>query len=232
MTADVIVPWRAGCPYRELVWAWVRPRIERFGWPVTVAEHGDGPWIKASTVMPAIEASNADVVVVHDADCLAPALPAAVCAVQSGAPWAMPHLLVHRLTRVATAEVLAGAPVEDQPVEQPPYAGVMSGGVIVLRRDVALDTPMDARFQGWGGEDHSWGYALAALHGDPWRGTDPLYHLWHPPADRIDRFNGSYPSQALHRRYFAARNDRPAMRALVEDGRRQWPSKSSSTATP
>lgn len=232
MSVEVVVPWLPGCPYREAAWAWLRPRLEALGWPVVVATHGDGPWVKASVVMPAVEASAADVIVMADADCWTPGLFDAVAAVEAGASWAMPHTLVHRLTEGATVRLLAGGvpwSLEAFACEQPPYPGVWSGGVVVARRDVLLDVPMPI-VEGWGSEDHCWGWALACLHGgDPWQAPDPLYHLWHPPAERIDRMNGSYPAQALRRQYFAARNDRPAMRALVEAGRRQWQPRSSST---
>jgi hypothetical protein len=198
---------------------------------VTVAEHGGGPWVKASAVMPAVVASTADVIVCCDADCLVGDLTAAVIVVEAGAPWAMPHTLVHRLSQIGTAAVLAGADVDGQPLEQPPYPGVWSGGVLVARRDVLLNVPMPT-VEGWGSEDHAHGWALACFYGDPWQAPDPLFHLWHPPAPRIDRMNGSYPAQALRRRYFDARYDRPAMRALVDEEARRWQPGSPSTGPP
>jgi hypothetical protein len=199
---------------------------------VVVAEHGDGPWVKASVVMPAVEASTAGVAIVHDADVIVTeqGLRTAVAAVEAGASWAMPHTLVHRLTQASTARLMATGVLDDE-CEQHPYPGVWSGGVTVIRRDVALTVPMP-RVEGWGGEDHCWGWALGTLYHDPPQAPDPLFHLWHPPAKRIDRMNGSYPSQQLRRRYFAARNDRPAMRALVEEERRWLRPRSRSTANP
>jgi hypothetical protein len=229
VTVEVVVPWRAGCPHRETALAWL---LDRLG-PVTLAEAPDGPWCKAQTIMPAIRASTADIVVVHDADVWCDAIPDAVAAVEAGALWAVPHLHVNRLTEPATAAYLAGADPATLTLEQERYVGVLSGGIVVVRRHVAVDTPMDATFQGWGGEDHSWGYALSTLHGNPWRGHADLWHLWHPPADRLNRRIGSYPSEQRRRRYFAAMNDRPAMRALVEEGRDPtWRTPASTSTTP
>lgn len=230
MTVEVIIPWRAGCPHRERAFKWVLKRWAQHPWPVTVAEAPDGPWCKAEVLRPAIEASTADIVFVVDADVWCDGIPQAVAAVEAGAPWVIPHLVVRRLTEAATGRLLAGGEPEPNEITEPPYIGVMSGGLVVVRRDVALDVPMSASFVGWGGEDHAWGWALATLIGDPWRGEEPLWHLWHPPAERISRLAGSEASEQLRRRYFSAQNDRPAMRALVEAGR-TWPSPES-TSTP
>lgn len=222
MNVEVVVPWRAGCPHREAAWAWVRARWDGLGWPVTVAEAPPGRWVKARAVMPAVEASAADVVVVADADVWCDAAPVAVEAVAQGVAWAVPHGMVWRLAEQVTVDVLAGvdpAGLWSEAMAERPYWGVAGGGLVVLRRDVALDVPLDARFEGWGGEDHAWGFALRALHGDPWRSESPLWHLWHPPAPRMTRKIGCMESETLRRRYFAAQSDPAAMRALVDEAR-------------
>jgi len=232
VNADVVVPWQAGCPHRAAAFRWVLDQLERLGFPVHIATI-DGPWCKAAAIASTLNRLDGDVVVVHDADVWSDATPQAAAEAAQHRSWAIPHQLVHRLTGDATRAVLDGADPVGQPTEQTPYIGVAAGGIVVLHRDALADVPLDCRFVGWGGEDHSWGYALHALTGPPWRGTAPLHHLWHPPAERITRRVGSYPSEQLRRRYFAARNDRPAMRALVEAGRHQaWPRPRSSSTGP
>ena len=71
-------------------------------------------------------------------------------AVEDGAPWAIPHQNVHRLTREATEAVLGGAQPDRQPLEQRAYRGIEGGGILVARREVMLSTPMDPAFTGWG----------------------------------------------------------------------------------
>lgn len=227
---SVVVPWRGGCPHRETAWRWVRARYAEHhpDWELVVG-HGSEPWVKAEAVLDGLHKVHGDVLVVADADCWADNIEDAVNAVHDGAPWAIPHTLVHRLTRTATEVLLDGADPYNLNVEQEPYRGVPTGGIVAIGRTVAYDVPMDCRFAGWGGEDHSWGYALGTLHGDPWRGPAPLWHLWHPHPNRVTRLVGSYPSEQLRRRYFAVLNDRPAMRQLVEQGRGAWPN-SPSTA--
>lgn len=220
MRVQVIVPWRGGCPHRESALAWVLDRYEALGLEVTLAPAPAGPWIKAHAVTPAIEASDAELVVVADADVWSDGILAALLALNER-PWAVPHQLVLRLTEAATAAVTAGADPLVQPLEEKPYRGVAGGGILVARRDVLLDVPLDPRFVGWGGEDHALGYALTALHGNPWRGTAPLIHLWHPPQDRLTRRVGSRAGDRLKRRYQAARGNPRRMRTLVEEARGQ-----------
>lgn len=213
VSIEVIIPWRAGCEWRERS---LRTLLPRYRWPVTVAWAPAGAWCKAAAVMPAIEQSTAAAVIVADADCWTDGLDAAVAAVAAGAPWAQPHATVHRLTAAATDRVHDGAPLAGE-LEQPAYEGVIGGGFVVARRDVLLDVPLDARFLGWGQEDTSWGLALTTLAGEPWRGAADLFHLWHPPQSRWSRGRGSPASWSLYQRYRTARADPDAMRALIEE---------------
>ena len=210
----VVVPWRGGCAHRERAWKFLRPRYE---WPVIEAP-GPEPWCKAASVAPAVEATAADIVVVADADVWCDGLAAAVGAVAGGAPWAIPHHRVHRLTEDATRNTLAGR--EDYRTEQIPYPGIPGGGIVVAPRGVIRSIPLDSRFVGWGQEDESWGWALAALVGLPWRGDADLIHFWHPPQQRLTRARGSFESWELRRRYAKARHDPVTLRALIEEGRR------------
>jgi len=205
VSVEIVVPWRAGCPHRERAWELVRGRYAEIAYPVVEAP-GPDPWNKALAVMPALERSTADIVVVADADVWCDGLVRAVQAVEDGAPWAIPYLLVHRLD------------AERKP-EQRPYAGMAGGGIVVAPRETLLDVPLDPRFVGWGQEDQCWGWALHALAGPPWRGDADLVHYYHPPQKRLNRKRGSNESWALRRRYLAARRDPAAMRALLEESR-------------
>lgn len=218
---EVVVPWRGGCPHRDRAWAWIRPHLERPGRTVTLAPAPDGPWSKAAAVTPAIAASRANTIVVADADIWTPGLEQAIDAVDRGAPWAIPHTTVLRLTEHATAEVLDGTRTlaPGVPLEERPYRGVVGGGCVVLRRDVALDVPLDPRFTGWGQEDTSWGIALHHLAGPAVQSTGWLFHLWHPPQERLDRRYGSVEGRALYRRYRAARSSPDALRQIIEEAK-------------
>ncbi len=217
MSVAAVCPWLGGCPHREGALEFIS---DLYPWPLTIAPGGT-PWVKAEAVRPAIEESSADVVVVADADCWTQDLERAVLAVTCGAAdWAVPHAPdVRRLSPEGTKAVLAGEPWDGLPLEVPPYPGVLGGGILVALREVLLNVPMDPRFTGFGQEDVSWGYALRALIGEPWRGKHPLFHLWHPAQERLDRRYGSVENRALGRRYFAARKDPDAMRNLIGEHR-------------
>ena len=216
----IIVPWRGGCPYRERAWAWLQARYaaEHPDWELIEAP-GPDPWVKARAVMPAVAACSADVLVIADADVWTDGLPAAVEQVAAGAPWAIPHYTLRRLTEHGTAAALAGAPLWDQPLAEHAYPGVQGGGIVVTHRAIAEAVPLDARFVGWGQEDQSWAIALHFTVGPAWRGNTPLYHLWHPPQQRMDRRYGSDASRQLWRRYVRARGDDAAMQDLVREAR-------------
>lgn len=214
---EVLVPFAGTCPHRKAALDWT---TARYPWPVTIAP-ASAPWSKADAVMPAAEASDAEIVVVADADCWTPGLSLAVSAVQEGAPWAIPHRGVHRLTEDATARLMSGEPWENLPLEQRAYLGWEGGGYVVARRETLLDVPLDRRFVGWGCEDEAWALALNCLAGHRHRGKAPLVHLWHPPQPErdLDRRQGSRANFRLLRRYVAARSDPTAMRALLEEAR-------------
>lgn len=240
---SVVIPWRPGCPHRQAALEWVlRSYRDRHpDWQIVVGAAPPGPWCKATAVAAAVARADGDVLVVADADVWCRDAADAVAAVQRGrAAWAIPHRLVHRLTPDATATVLGGRWDLDDAINRPglshlaerPYVGIPGGGLVVLPRSLWEDVPLDPRFRGWGGEDHAWGYALACLHGRPWRGRAPLWHLWHPPQPRLTRQIGSLESDGLRRRYAGARLDSAQMRALIEEGKRACRPASSSTTAP
>lgn len=218
MNVEVILPFRGGCEHRSAALAWA---LGRYPWPVTIAHApSDGPWVKAAAVNPAVEQSTADILIVADADIWTDGLPAAVQAISDGAGWAVPHGSVRRLSETATREVLAGAQLTDQlELAEPAYRGIHTGGALVALRSTLQEIPLDPRFHGWGGEDQAWGYALHTLLGDAWEGNPPLWHLWHPPQQRLNRRVGSITSDKLRRRYLKARRDPAVMRALIAEHR-------------
>jgi hypothetical protein len=100
-------------------------------------------------------------------------------------------------------------------LEQKPYAGMVGGGCVVLRRDTYVSCPLDARFRGWGQEDSAWGVALTSLYGAPWRGSADLWHLYHPPQPRMSRSRGSMVTWAVFLEYQRAA-EQGRMRAYLD----------------
>lgn len=215
----VVAPWRPS-PDREPLLGYVAAWWQTRGVDVTLAAGPEnGPWVKAAAVNPAVARTAAEVVVVTDADVISDGTIPAVDAVRQGAAWAVPHWEVRRLNRRATRLVLDGAEPSEfgqgRGFAEAPYAGVVGGGIVVARRDVLVDCPLDPRFEGWGDEDSAWGWALTTLHGPPARPKAVLWHLWHEPQQREHRKFGSQDGLALRRRYRAALGRPEVMRRLI-----------------
>lgn len=219
----VVVPFNPGAEDRDRNWAWLRRRWADThpDWPVVEGRcHGE-VWSKGLAVADALSRTDADIIIVADADLWCVEVAVAVDAVAAGAPWAMPQRLVHRLNPRATNAVLAGEPFASKPMNwvQRPYWCVEGGGLVVLPRGTAVDVPIDPRFEGWGGEDISWGWALRTLAGPPVRLEGDLWHLWHEPQFRRHRRRGSDASEALAGRYRRALRRPDVMRSLIEEFR-------------
>lgn len=230
MTVAVVVPFRPDGAERDRHWQWLaeRWRTAHPGWDLRVGEHpaSAGPWCKADAVTRALEDCTADILVVADADVWAAptdTVTRAAALAVGGAPWVMPHRQVRRLTASASARVLAGEALEvvgaaRQALAERPYPGMRGGGLFAIRREAFEDMGgFDPRFRGWGGEDAAFGRAADTLLGEVVRLPGVLWHLWHPPQERISRTIGSEQSYQLAGRYRAARRDRRAMRTLIEE---------------
>jgi hypothetical protein len=219
---SVLIPFAGNDPHRLAALEHVTASYLDLGYEVCVG-FTEEPWRKALAVHDALTHATSDLLVIADADCLCTGTPQAVQAVTDGAPWAIPHKRVVRLTEEATRDVYDGAePHRHMPTTQPPYVGTAGGGIVALTRDTWNAAPIDPRFVGWGQEDESWAYALECLHGRPWRGRADLFHLYHPPQARASRRIGSEASKQLLRRYHAAIKDPDVMRELIEEGRQSW----------
>jgi hypothetical protein len=212
---EVVVPYGGACAFRARALEWT---TERLAYACRLATARPGPWSKGAALWPAIRESPADVIALHDADVWTPLLDTAVMAVRDlGFAWARPHAEVYRLSRDGTAALLAGGDWRDQPLERPAYRGMSGGGIVVARREVLLDCPVDPRFIGRGGSDESHAMALWRLHGPPWEGEAPLVHLWHPAQARTTRRYGARESWALRNRYVRACHDPAMMLSLLTE---------------
>ena len=196
---SVLVPWRPGCPHRESAWEWIRSRYatEHPDWEIVEGSCPPGPWVKARAVHDAACRSSGRRLVVADADVWCPDLAPIVAEPH---PVIIPHSFVHRLTPHETQRFMAGGQRPYETVERP-RRGMAGGGIVILDRDLYDRCPLDPRFVGWGQEDSSWAAALTALTGKIRRHSRPLYHLWHPPQERLNRATGSVEGRVLERRY-------------------------------
>lgn len=225
MTAvSVIVPWRPSNQQSRIQsWAWLRPRWEATGWQIIEGTcPGDGPWRKAIAVADGIRRADADILVIADADVWTDGVAEAVDLIAAGrAPWATPQHLVRRLSREATAEVLATghwpAVRTDKTYAERPYPVHPGGGMTVVTRDGYREAPMDPMFEGWGQEDDAWAIALRLLLGPEHRGTADLWHLWHEIPARKSRTVGSQENADRYGRYVKAAKSRSLIEQLIAE---------------
>ena len=151
-------------------------------WPVVLAECPTDDWSKGAAANPRLLGSDADVIVLADADSWTDpgALTDAVDAVAAGG-WAAPFTLVRRISRDDTCRILTGQHTETPRLERRPVRGVPGGGIVVAHRDAwRTVNGVDPRLGA--GEDVCLGMALHTLVGRPRlpaRST-VLWHLWHP----------------------------------------------------
>lgn len=226
VTVDVIVPAAAWDGVeRKAARAWVVGWWMSRGYSVKVAELAQQPWSKGRAVNRALAASDADVVIVADADSWLPtkAVDAMVAAAGRNT-WVVPFERVMRLCEAATRHVLATDPaLVDTPsrktLAQKPHAALAGGGIIAAHRDVwALVGGFDPRFEDWGGEDYSLGCALRTMTGrDARRLTGELWHLWHPPQENTLR--ESKETSTLSMRYRKAKFRPDEMTRLLDEWR-------------
>lgn len=186
-------------------------------------QHDDGPWIKAKAVADGLNRTDAEILVIADADVHCPTEATVQTVADGRFDWGVPHRRILRLTLKATADLMLGGLTPEQVagphLDEPGTRAHAGGGVLVIRRLAYEQVPFDARFEGWGYEDDAIGWALWRLVGAPFEDNQRLVHLWHPPQERVARSVGSEASVALMERYFQAQADPAAMRALVDEGR-------------
>lgn len=153
MAVSVVIPWRGGCPERERAFDFVRTQFAQKhpDWTLCVGtDASDGGWHKGAAVTDALASASGEIIVQADADVWCDDLAPAVAAVKNGAPWAIPHTLVKRLSSEATTALLTGQPWGHFPLAQQPYQGIPGGGMLIAPREVIRSIPIDPRFTGWG----------------------------------------------------------------------------------
>jgi N-terminal domain of galactosyltransferase len=170
----------------------------------------------------AVALSSGDVLVIADADTMAPAdqITAALAAVEEGADWVIAYERYVQLDGPDTRKVLALDPTCEVPPPARPRWETDQGnaGMLVVSRK-AFETVggYDERFVRWGWEDWAIADALETLCHPQVRVPGYVLHLCHPR----DRDRSKRQGHPLSRRYTAAHGDPEAMTALIaEEGRR------------
>jgi len=221
----VVIPFGGDDPYRVASLRWVTEHLTAMFPDATIAVgRCEGVWSKAVAVADAIDPdwADTDILIVHDADVWIPQLDQTIRFL-THRPWVVPHRIVKRLNEDLSVKVLAGqvpfTGLGKQGWDQPPYSGVAGGGCVALPLSTYRHVPLDPRFEGWGQEDESWGFALTTMVGAPWRDEHSLHHFWHPHPPRLSRRIGSTAGERLANQYRAARRDPILMEHVLSAAR-------------
>lgn len=184
------------CAWRKRNWEWLKPCWLSWGFElIEISAEPGATYNKAALAHAGAKAASGDVLVFTDADVFMDrrGLARAIGAVCSGSfGWATPNNRVCRYTDAESEAVgNGGAAIPSNA----PYVGQMAGGLFIVSRKCWDETGgMDTRFEGWGGEDSAYSIILAQ-RGDGWqpRGTEILWHLWHP--EQISKIPGEFKSK-------------------------------------
>ena len=219
-SVDVLIPWQGNDPHRVKAREYVESLYAaRFPeWKVTLGVCDSVGWTKALAVKDAFQRTNAEIVIVADADVWCEEIGLVISGLEK-AEWAQPYRWVRRITDADTQRVFSGE-IEARrgQLARPEYSGFAGGGIVAMRRETYAACPLDPRFVGWGHEDESWARALRRLHGPRWVPYGGhLYHFWHPPQERTGEraSHGSPESWLLREQYRMCRADKSAMNELI-----------------
>lgn len=233
MTVVVVVPFATDDPDRLAAWEYLEGRYhsEHPEWRI-VTGTCDGPWSKARAVDDAIGQTDADLLIITDADVWCEQTAEFVAKIEAEVwEFASPHRRIVRLNQASTERVYREGFPENMPnpreLTERVYDGMLGGGIVILPRALYEQCPLDPRFEGWGGEDESWGRALMTLTKKRAQGRNVLWHLYHQPQERVNRKIGNPANDQLKERYRLAAGDPARTLALIEEGRCHLPASSS-----
>lgn len=210
MRAGVVIPWRGGDRSREAAEQYVEAYLVGvgFGGGIAVADSpGPGPFSRAAAKNAGVESmSHCDVVIIHDADMVAPrdAYEEMATVAHDEGVLVVGFTQYRALSQQASRRVIRGA----DPFTTRPYGvldGWSLGGIIAIRTDAfATVGGFDTRFQGWGCEDWAFAHTCSILLGATMRTDNIAVHLWHPHGTAITPHEVLEANARLLERYTTA----------------------------
>jgi N-terminal domain of galactosyltransferase len=209
------IPWRGGDAARERNCDYVTTYVENnvtSNWSVAGSDPAF-PFSRAAARNDLAKMANADrfdVVVLHDADMIAPAgayLEMAERAYDTGT-LVIGFTEYRALGQPTSRKVING---RLDPWEAPAVGTLTAwslGGIVAIRTDVfARVGGYDERFVGWGCEDTAFAVSCAIVTGQACQRTaNPAVHLWHPHGQYTARQRELEANAELLKRYNSARS--------------------------
>lgn len=203
-TLDVAVPYRPSDPYRKAAWLKVQEHLDRIvPWSnIYVMDSGHTPFNRAASRNAAVAESDADVILLMDADTILYVEGLYDIAVQAKKDGRV-HLPYTLFTQFG----------EDGSVEHR-HGDAVGGAVMISREAYNSVNGQDERFQGWGFEDTAFSFATTTLLGPHIRHEGHIECLWHPILWRPEDENYKR-NKSLCDAYDRARGKSHEMRKIV-----------------
>lgn len=220
MAVAVLVPRRADGGRRDAVWSWVRERwaAEHPSFEVIEGACPDGPFNRSAAINDAASQTDADILIIADADSFASAaqIDMAVDQISATRAFWLPYDTYRYLSRAMSDAVMDGFSGDWLTGVEFSMTGTCSSVVIVTTELFGLVGGFDEGFQGWGFEDVAFSHAAQTFGGGVSRVPGDVWHLWHTPSTEN---NHNSPIWQANRermeRYAVAAYDPGAMGALI-----------------
>ncbi len=216
---SILIPFQTDHGQRERVFHWIVQFYKTFLPNADICiGTSSPPFSKAKAVNDAAKKARGTIFAIVDADTLLnPSVFKSAMMLLQDAPWLIPYNNVFDLTAESTNRLINEKPMWPLPkwlsfsIRKP----LPVGGVNILRKtDFEKVGGFDERFHGWGGEDDAFAAAMNTFSGQYVRLDEPLYHLWHPPAER--QKNEHYENnRALAFQYCRAQGRKHKMKAII-----------------
>lgn len=213
------------------------------GAEIVIGEDSGSPFSKTCALNNAFKKSHGDVIVLIDADCYIEPSVITQCAYRirkarqlSERIWFVPYRHMYRLTREATAHLLASDPTAPWcfPVPPKPFdvgdthgsdVSHWFGALVQLMPREAFEATggMDPRFRGWGSEDVTFVRTLDTLYSHNRTTWNQVLALWHPQhGDTVlnrqwDNQTGSNVNKNISMRYFKEYRDPARMLKIIKE---------------
>lgn len=216
MDTTIIIPFYGDDEWREKVMWWVHAYYLAQGFEVEIGVSSRRS--KAEAVNNGVSFATGDKLAIIDADTVITAKQLSQGLLQG--EWVVPYNRCLNLTQEATEGLLdyEDLPFDLLPIEGERHKHNYAGGVNIISRRLFDEVGgFDPRYEGWGGEDESFGRAVDTMFQPAVFVPGDVYHLWHVEDDTKKQFNQRVNLQMWKRyRWATGRQDR--MRKVLERG--------------
>jgi hypothetical protein len=212
MSVSVIVPRTPGIKDRDEIWQFLRPRFCSSWQIIETDDPIKSPlgFNKAAAINIAIPHIKHEVVIVHDSDVWCDDLCKYINVVKNNdGVFVTPHNITWKFNQEKTKRLLDGETLYSK-VDGEPQPVNYGGGIVLLRKVMLEQHPLDLRFQGWGAEDSVWYQELKTFYKFH-KGDSILWHFYHKERSH-DR---KEINRTLYNRYVKAAKNINDMKKLM-----------------